>query len=218
MVYTNHNSTTGEAPVGWAADSLETLNIQAQSWFLKQLLWSSCWVREGLWWQNSLPNLEKTTNYLVVLPGPSYTKATAACTSWKRLCLIFTKKLPAQECKGLTVLLRTSDCVTIFSFLFLKGLEETSQSLEPRLWWEHTGMESRITLSPPPPSTWQWSSIVAIVLLFTHQKTANWESRLGGAASHSQKIPWQGEEWGGKLVIEWGGKVVHGTRVKKNWL
>lgn len=67
-------------------------------------------------------------------------------------------------------------------------------------------MESRITPSPPPPSTWQWSSIVAIVLLFKCQKPTNWASRLGGAGSSSQKIPWQGEQWGGKIVIEWGAK------------
>lgn len=67
------------------------------------------------------------------------------------MCLIFTKKLQVQEGKGLAVPLRTSDCETIFSFLFLRGLEETSQSLEPRLWCEHSGMESRITPSPPPP-------------------------------------------------------------------
>lgn len=48
--------------------------------------------------------------------------------------LIFTKKLQIQESKRLIVPLRTSDCETIFSFLFLWGLEEISQSLEPRLW------------------------------------------------------------------------------------
>lgn len=78
-----------------------------------------------------ISDLEKTKNYLAVLLGASYTKAIAVLT---KECIIFTKKLQVHENEGLIVPLRTSDCETIFSFLFLRGLEETSQSLEPRLW------------------------------------------------------------------------------------
>lgn len=78
-----------------------------------------------------ISDLEKTKNYLAVLLEASYTKAIAVLT---KECIIFTKKLQVHENEGLIVPLRTSDCETIFSFLFLRGLEETSQSLEPRLW------------------------------------------------------------------------------------
>lgn len=195
MVYTSRNSTIAEA---------STAPCGLGCWFSREMKWlsrdsgfsSGGYYLLAVWEKGSADRIRFLTwrRLRTVLLGASYTKATAACMSWKWTCLICTKKLQVQEGKVLVVLLRTSDCETIFSFLFLRGLEETSQSLEPSLWWEHTGMESRITPSPPPPSTWQWSSIVAIVLLFTRQKTANWASRLGGDGSPRWKIPWQGED------------------------
>lgn len=41
----------------------------------------------------------------------------------------------------------------------------------------------------------------------------NWASRLGGAGSRRWKIPWQREDWGGKMETEWEGEVAHGTHV-----
>lgn len=211
MVSTNHSSTTeaGTGPGGlgcWLSRGLK--------WFSHGSNFSSGgYDLLAVWEKGSADKIP--FHYLSVLLEVSYTKAKAAWMSWKWMYLIFTKKWAAnQEAKWSVVPLRTSDCKTIFSFLFLRGLEETPVTGAKAVVRTHWNRIKNHTF-PSSPSTWQWSCIVATVLLFTRQKTTNWTSRLGGAGSLRRKIPWQEEDWGRKMVIVWEGEVAHGTHVWK---
>lgn len=96
-----------------------------------------------------------STTYLSFWECPTQRQQLHECL--EKECILFSQRseLQVQEGKWSVVPLRTSDCETIFSFLFLRGLEETPVT-GAKGCGENTleqNQESHLPLLPLPPDS-----------------------------------------------------------------